>query len=262
MRKIILGELKNIEKEERVIILYAVEAGSRAWGYQTDESDYDVRFIYIREVTAYLNLQETKDVIVKSTHDSIEFSGWDLSKALKLLRKSNPSLMEWLTNENVYRELSVIKKIRELGDMTFSPASCLIHYNQMAKRNIEKYLNEDTKDLKKWMTIIRPWLACKWIEEFQTFPPNGVNEMIYHININEGMKDTISSMIRARVNGKEVPNPIVRNFEDYIRNDLLIMNGTLENLHMDDSFQWGHINETFITILEDVWGMHLYGKER
>jgi uncharacterized protein len=132
----------------------------------------------------------------------------------------------------------------------------------MAKRNIEKYLNEDTKDLKKWMTIIRPWLACKWIEEFQTFPPNGVNEMIYHININEGMKDTISSMIRARVNGKEVPNPIVRNFEDYIRNDLLIMNGTLENLHMDDSFQWGHINETFITILEDVWGMHLYGKER
>jgi uncharacterized protein len=121
VRKIILGELKNIEKEERVIILYAVEAGSRAWGYQTDESDYDVRFIYIREVTAYLNLQETKDVIVKSTHDSIEFSGWDLSKALKLLRKSNPSLMEWLTNENVYRELSVIKKIRELGDMTFSP---------------------------------------------------------------------------------------------------------------------------------------------
>ena len=262
MRKYILDKLKSIEREERVRILYAVEAGSRAWGYHTDESDYDVRFIYIREVTAYLNLQETKDVIVKSTYDSIEFSGWDLSKALKLLRKSNPSLMEWLTNENVYIEHPDIEKVRKLRDQTFSPARCLIHYYHMGKRNMEKYSKEEIKDLKKMMTIIRPWLAYKWIKEYRTFPPNGMNEMVDHINMNEGMKDTISSILLSRVNGKEVPCHILMYMEKYIRKDLLKMDGNLEDLHSNDSFQWGEINLTFLKILEDVWVVNLDRKER
>lgn len=262
MRKIILDELKNIEREERVRILYAVEGGSRAWGYHTDESDYDVRFIYIREVTAYLDLQETKEVIVKSTQYPIEFSGWDLSKALKLLRKSNPSLLEWLTNENIYREHSAIEKIRELRDMTFSPARCVKHYNSMVKNNMEKYLKEDIKDLKKWMTIIRPWLAYKWIKEYQTFPPNGTNEMVNSINVNKEIKGTISLMIRSRVNGKEVPLHILMYMEEYIREDVLKMDGNLECLHSNDSFQWGEINQTFLNILEDIWEVHLNRKER
>ncbi|MGM0827901.1 MAG: nucleotidyltransferase domain-containing protein [Bacillota bacterium] len=262
MRKIILDELKNIEREERVRILYAVEAGSRAWGYQSDESDYDVRFIYIREVTAYLNLQETKDVIVMSTHDSIEISGWDLSKALKLLRKSNPSLMEWLTNENVYFEHPHIEKVRKLRDQTFSPTRCLFHYYHMAKRNMEMYLNEDIKDLKKMMTIIRPWLSYKWINEYQTFPPNGVNEMVDHINMNEELKDTISSMLLSRVNGKEIPFPFSMYMEKYIGEDLLKIDRNLEDPLSNDSVQWGGINETFLNILEDVWDVHLVRTNR
>ncbi|MGM0839660.1 MAG: nucleotidyltransferase domain-containing protein [Bacillota bacterium] len=262
MRKIILDKLKSIEREERVRILYAVEAGSRAWGYHTDESDYDVRFIYIREVPAYLNLQGTKDVIVKPVQYSIEFSGWDLSKALKLLRKSNPSLMEWLTNENVYIEHPDIEKVRKLREQTFSPTRCLIHYYHMGKRNMEKYSNEEIKDLKKMMTIIRPWLAFKWIKEYQTFPPNGVNEMVDSITMNEEMKATISSMLLSRVNGKEVPFPHLMYMEKDIREDFLKMEGTMKDLPSDDSFQWGEINETFLNILENVWGIHLVREKR
>lgn len=260
MRKIIQDELKNIEIEERVRILYAVEAGSRAWGYHTDESDYDIRFIYIREVPAYLNLQETKDIIAKSTHDSLEFRGWDLSKALKLLGKSNPSLLEWLTNENVYTQHPDIEKVRKLGDMTFSPNRCFIHYYHMTKRNMEKYLRDEPIGTKKWMTIVRPWLAYKWIMQYRTFPPNGINEMIVQLNMSVDIKSLITSMVVSRVKGKEVPH--LKHMEEYIKEDLLKVDGTLENLHSDDSIQWGKVNETFITILEDVWGVHLYGKER
>jgi uncharacterized protein len=261
VREFILDKLKNIEREERVRILYAVEAGSRAWGYHTDESDYDVRFIYIQEVPAYLNLQGTKDVIVKPARDSIEFSGWDLSKALKLLRKSNPSLMEWLTCENVYIEHPDIEKVRKLRDRTFSPTRCLIHYYHMGKRNMEKYSKEEIKDIKKMMTIIRPWLAYKWIKEYQTFPPNGMNDMVDHIKMNEKMKATISSMLLSRANGKEVPFPFLMYMEKYIQEDLLKLDGNLEDLHSNDSFHWGDINETFLNILEVVWGVHLDRKK-
>ncbi|WP_341356477.1 nucleotidyltransferase domain-containing protein [Rossellomorea sp. y25] len=260
MRRIILDDLRCIEREEEIKILYAVEAGSRAWGYHIDDSDYDVRFIYIRETTAYLNLQQTKDVIVKSTHHAIEFGGWDLSKALKLLRKSNPSLLEWLTDENVYIEHPTIEKIRKLRDQTFSPDRCLIHYYHMTKRNMEKCLKDDPNGTKKWMTIIRPWLACKWIMKYQTFPPNGINQMIDHLNMYEDIKNTIISMVTSRVKGKEAHH--LKHMEEYLKEDLLKMDRALENLHSDHSYQWGGINETFISILEEVWGMQLDGKKR
>ncbi|WP_299737539.1 DNA polymerase beta superfamily protein [uncultured Rossellomorea sp.] len=260
MRRIILDDLRCIEREEEIKILYAVEAGSRAWGYHIDDSDYDVRFIYIRETTAYLNLQQTKDVIVKSTHHAIEFGGWDLSKALKLLRKSNPSLLEWLTDENVYIEHPTIEKIRKLRDQTFSPDRCLIHYYHMTKRNMEKCLKDDPNGTKKWMTIIRPWLACKWIMKYQTFPPNGINQMIDHLNMYEDIKNTIISMVTSRVKGKEAHH--LKHMEEYLKEDLLKMDRALENLHSDHSYQWGGINETFISILEEVWGMQIDGKKR
>ncbi|MGM0751051.1 MAG: nucleotidyltransferase domain-containing protein [Bacillota bacterium] len=259
MRRIILEDLRCIEREEGVKILYAVEAGSRAWGYHTEDSDYDVRFIYIRETTAYLNLQETKDVIEKTTHHAFEFTGWDLSKSLKLLRKSNPSLLEWLTDENVYIEHPTMEVIRKVRDLTFSPNRCLIHYYHMTKRNMEK-LKDEPFSTKKWMAIIRPWLAFEWIMKYRTFPPNLINEMIEHLNINEDIKNTITSMVTSRVKGKEVPN--LKHLEEYIEGDLLKMDRDLDESYSNDSYQWREINKTFISILEEVWGVHLEGKER
>ncbi|WP_052504382.1 nucleotidyltransferase domain-containing protein [Rossellomorea aquimaris] len=257
MRSIILEGLRCIEIEEGIKILYAVEAGSRAWGYHTDDSDYDVRFIYIRETTAYLDLQETKDVIEKTTHHAIEYSGWDLSKSLKLLRKSNPSLLEWLTDENVYIEHPTMGVIRKLRDLTFSPNRCLIHYYHMTKRNMEK-LKDEPFSTKKWMTIIRPWLAYEWIMKHRTFPPNGINEMMGHLNMNGDIKSTITSMVTSR--GKEIHN--LKHLKDYIMGSLLKLDRGLEQSHSNDYHQWGKINETFISILEEVWGVNLAVKER
>jgi predicted nucleotidyltransferase len=92
----ILEELKRIEKEEGVRILYACESGSRAWGFPSKDSDYDVRFIYIRPVDWYVSIYDKRDVIERPISDMLDINGWDLRKALNLFRKSNPPLLEWL----------------------------------------------------------------------------------------------------------------------------------------------------------------------
>jgi predicted nucleotidyltransferase len=87
-------ELDRIEEEESVRVLYACESGSRAWGFESEDSDYDVRFIYLRPADWYLTIQKKRDVIEKPIDEDLDISGWDLPKALELFRRSNPPLLE------------------------------------------------------------------------------------------------------------------------------------------------------------------------
>ena len=58
MKPIILSKLRQIGQEENVTLLHAVESGSRAWGFPSPDSDYDVRFIYYRPLSFYLSLEK------------------------------------------------------------------------------------------------------------------------------------------------------------------------------------------------------------
>ena len=104
MKEIILAQLNEIEKNHDVVILYACESGSRAWGFPSADSDYDVRFIYLRPVKWYLSVEEKRDVIEVPINEQLDINGWDLRKALQLFRKSNPPLMEGLGSPIVYLE--------------------------------------------------------------------------------------------------------------------------------------------------------------
>ena len=96
MRELILEKLKQIEKDHHVKILLAIESGSRAWGFASPDSDYDVRFIYVGSKNDYLRLDERRDVIELPINEELDINGWDLPKALRLFYKSNPTLFEWL----------------------------------------------------------------------------------------------------------------------------------------------------------------------
>lgn len=89
MREVILEKLMQIEKMENIKILHAVESGSRAWGFESPDSDYDVRFIYVRPEDFYLKLKKNRYVLEFPINDLLDINGWDLQKALRLLHSSN-----------------------------------------------------------------------------------------------------------------------------------------------------------------------------
>ena len=188
MQQHIRDQLEKIESEHDVRVLYACESGSRAWGFASPDSDYDVRFVYLHPRDWYLSidLENRRDVIEVLIDDELDVSGWDARKALRLLAKSNPPLLEWLGSPIVYLERDDFRaRMRAALESCYAPHSCAYHYRNMARRTIETYLRGDTVKLKKYFYTLRPLLAVRWIEagrglvptEFEklraaeTFPP-------------------------------------------------------------------------------------------
>lgn len=168
MRKRILEKLDEISKTHDVRILYACESGSRAWGFASKDSDYDVRFIYLRKPQWYLSidLERKPDVIELPIVDELDINGWDLRKALQLFQQSNPPLFEWLSSPIIYKEKTgVIQQIRDIAHQSYSPVSCKYHYYKMAKGNFKEYLQGDQVKLKKYLYVLRPVLAVLYLEK-------------------------------------------------------------------------------------------------
>ncbi|WP_064093193.1 nucleotidyltransferase domain-containing protein [Rossellomorea aquimaris] len=254
MKKRILEELSEMEKEENVKVIYAVEAGSRAWGYHTDTSDFDVRFIYISQVHSYLSLQKSRNVIEKPFHSKLEMRGWDLTKALKLLHNSNSSILEWLTEENVYIEHPIIKKIRALGEATFSIKTCLIHYRQMAKRNMNLQKKEDFVEVKKYMNILRPWLACNWIVKFKTFPPNNIYLLLNQVMMNAETRLEIERILKLRKNDRNfMPYAFFAEVTEYIESELIKIDCNIKELKNPPKNLGEAIDDLFLVSLKEVW---------
>jgi len=165
VRALIQQGLDDIEREHAVRVLYACESGSRGWGFASKDSDYDVRFVYVHPVDWYLSVERHRDVIELPISGDLDISGWDLRKALQLLRKSNPALLEWLSSPIVYREdAPVMARFRELSREYYTPETCMRHYLHMASGNFREYLQGEKVWTKKYLYVLRPVLACRWIE--------------------------------------------------------------------------------------------------
>lgn len=167
MKKIILEKLKDIEKKENVKIIYAVESGSRAWGFESIDSDYDVRFIYVRNSLDYLSLFDKKDTINYQCDEVFDINGWDVSKALKLLYKSNPTLYEWKHSPIVYLETKQWQLLQEAFHTYFQTPKALHHYYHIAMQSY----NTNFLTIKKCLYTLRAIFSCLWIIEKQTPPP-------------------------------------------------------------------------------------------
>ena len=178
MKEKILEKLKEIEISKNVEILFAVESGSRAWGFASPDSDYDIRFIYKHKPDYYLSLWEQPDVIEFMTEDDLDGSGWDLRKAIKLLAKSNAPLIEWLFSPIVYyANDDFVKQMQDIAVKCFSPIAVLHHYLGTTKNFMEVCEMEEVK-LKSYFYALRTALAGKWIIETNTFPPVAFAEVL------------------------------------------------------------------------------------
>ena len=128
-----MSKLQEMEEKENIRILLAVESGSRAWGFASPDSDYDVRFIYVRKKEDYLRLDERRDVVEGQLDDVFDINGWDVKKALRLLYKSNPTVFEWCASPIIYRTSPEFEQLKTLLPLYFSKKKGFYHYQHMAE---------------------------------------------------------------------------------------------------------------------------------
>ncbi|GBC61813.1 nucleotidyltransferase domain-containing protein [Desulfonema ishimotonii] len=205
MKKIITTQLREIEQQENVRILYACESGSRAWGFASEDSDYDVRFIYLHPIEWYLSIEKRRDVIERPIDDELDICGWDLKKALWLFRKSNPPLLEWFNSPIVYlRQSSVTEQIKSLMPEYYSPVSCLYHYLHMAQGNYREYLKAGTVRVKKYFYMLRPILACRWIENGYGAVPMEFETLLDRFLPDGEIRKHIDDLLERKKSGREV----------------------------------------------------------
>ncbi|MBQ2955210.1 MAG: nucleotidyltransferase domain-containing protein [Clostridia bacterium] len=171
MTETIVKKLHEIEQANNIRIIYAVESGSRAWGFASPDSDYDVRYIYVRTAEDYLTVDERRDTIEGPLDDVLDFSGWDVRKALALLRKTNPSLMEWINSPIVYLRTKEWDLFEAAAPACFDVQANLHHYLSMSLRNSNLYLKRDQVSIKKYLYVLRPILCGRWLEQYSAMPP-------------------------------------------------------------------------------------------
>jgi predicted nucleotidyltransferase len=198
-------ELELIERNEGVCIVYACESGSRAWGFESQDSDYDVRFLYLHPPEWYLRVMPGRSVIERPPDAVLDISGWDLRKALQLLQKSNPPLLEWLQSPIVYRErVEVVRRLRDLLPQYYQPLACYHHYLHMAQGNYREFLQGDEVWLKKYFYILRPVLACIWIERGYGVVPIIFQTLVERVLDDPRVKTAVQDLIRRKKAGEEL----------------------------------------------------------
>ena len=205
IRDIIVTKLKEIEEKEQVKILCAVESGSRGWGFDSKDSDYDIRFIYAHPMDWYLSIEDRTDVIEHPLSDQLDISGWDIKKALKLFANSNPPLYEWLNSPVIYLEYTdFARKLRELTSKFYSPLSAMHHYLHMAQGNYKAYLTRNKIKIKKYFYVLRPIFACMWIEKEKSMPPMQFERLFRAQKISREAVNEISQLLRRKKSGVEL----------------------------------------------------------
>ena len=198
------AHLKNIEREYDVRILLAVESGSRAWGFESLNSDWDVRFIYVHKPEWYNRVAEQQDVIEHYYEDGVDLAGWELRKVLSLLKECNPPLLEWLNSPKVYYEdEEFVKRIYVAEKDSFNPVKAMYHYNHLYNKTNERFLQQEGYPMKRFLYFLRGVLACKWIEANHSMPPVVFKELLDATVDDENVKDKIKKMIRFKREGKE-----------------------------------------------------------
>jgi predicted nucleotidyltransferase len=170
----ILRRLKLAEEEHDITIIYACESGSRAWGFESPDSDYDVRFIYTHNEDWYLtfDVESKRDVVEYPIIDEIDCGGWDVKKAMYLFTRTNGALLEWLNSPIKYREEgSFAETMRSLSPRAINKTALCYHYSHMARGNAREYLFGDEVKLKKYFYVLRPLLAIRFLEAHSAPPP-------------------------------------------------------------------------------------------
>lgn len=256
IKETILQELSKIEADNNVRILFAIESGSRAWGFPSPDSDYDTRFVYARPVDWYLTIAPGRDVIELPIVDELDINGWDIKKALGLLLKPNPVLLEWLSsperyiwNDEICSDLIAFSKRMTHG------AACLHHYRHIGERQFNVYIEgKDLVSLKKYFYVVRPAMAIRWLRlNPETAPPMNFQTLMNGTDIPPDLQRVLLELLEAKSRAKEIGQALrIEKIDEFIISELDWAKSTAPPSTKGQNFQ-DEANDLFRSILQRVW---------
>ncbi len=242
-------KLLEIEEKEHISILLAVESGSRAWGFASPDSDYDVRFIYVRKQSDYLRLDAYKDVIEWQLDEVFDINGWDLKKALQQFHRSNTVLFEWSNSPIIYKKTILWEEIYEKAKLYFAQKPSIYHYYGTAKSTFEGYLCESFVKYKKYFYAIRPLLACRYIEQYHTLPPVLFEELL-RIELQEPLRKGIHELLQVkRTTDETKQQPHIPVIIEFIKSELERQEHLVTAMEDDRRKEWDTLNGIFLDVL-------------
>lgn len=246
MFEVIQEELKKIEQQENIRILHCVESGSRAWGFASPDSDYDVRFIYIRPLNDYLKLEKVRDVIELPINNDLDINGWDLRKTLVLLHRSNASLFEWFRSSTIYRHTDFSDEFQEIMGRYFITGKGLYHYLSMARGNYREYLKGDMVKAKKYFYVLRPILACRWIIRTKSIPPILFNDLVQS-ELPDSLRNDVSKLLYIKMHNPELKLiPKIEILNNYIEEELANIQYEINRFNVDPIADYKELDKFFL----------------
>lgn len=224
MRGTVLENLSMLEHKHQVTVLFACESGSRGWGFASPDSDYDVRFVYVNRLPWYLTVAAGRDVIEQPISGELDINGWDLRKTLQLMHDSNPTLLEWLRSPIIYCQHEAwVGRLRTLAEEDFSPVRGYHHYVSMARKNLREHLYGDEVRYKKYLYVLRPLLAARWIREGRGVPPMRFANLVSQTVTDGALIDEINALLTVKMRaGESATSPRWVGIHDFIESELAI----------------------------------------
>lgn len=249
IEKEIREKLDEIEKKEGVRILHAVESGSRAWGFASPDSDYDVRFVYTRPAEDYLRLDEPRDVIEWQLDEVLDINGWDIRKALRQFARGNATLFEWSGSPIVYRTTEDWHRIQEVSRQYFSEKSAVYHYYGTANSTLQEYLLGDTVRYKKYFYALRPLLAARYIETYHEAPPVLFDELL-KLELPSKLRFAIAELLEIKkVTTEKEENPPIPVIQDFIKSETVRQKDIADQMADDHNKDWTALNQVFRSVI-------------
>ncbi len=217
MKNEILEKLNDIEKEKNIRIILAVESGSRAWGFPSEDSDYDVRFVYVHPIDWYLSVFSKRDVIELPIDGPLDITGWDIRKSLKLLSKSNSTILEWLTSPIIYHSnKKEFELLQSLSVTSFRPRASFYHYFSLAKHCMTKSEGNDRGRIKLYLYSLRALLCCHWIISHISQPPMLFDELVSEYLPSGDVRDATDRLLEMKKVSQEADtvekSPVLEKF--------------------------------------------------
>ncbi|MEZ5843825.1 MAG: nucleotidyltransferase domain-containing protein [Hyphomicrobiaceae bacterium] len=220
--------LRFVEASQDVRIAFAIESGSRAWGFPSPDSDYDCRFVFVRRREDYLALYPKRDVIETPLDATFDVNGWDLKKAIRLLLSGNAVIVEWLTSPIVYRaEPNFRQAFIRLADEVGKRDRFMAHYYHLARRQFSLVSGNDVP-LKKVFYVLRPLAALRWLAAHAEacVAPMHFPTLCAELDLDEALKADIAMMIAAKAITREATaNDVPPRVKEFVRQEMARLEG-------------------------------------